>query len=409
MERSGQNTLVVVLDSVRARNLTPYGADRDTFTEVDEFFRTWGGRRYAEARAPAIWSLPSHVSMLTGTPAASHGVVTNDDRLRAESGTFLSRLRSDGVETGVFSDNPYLGEAEFGLKSAFGTARTGSPDFFADGWIDHLRRVRHGGTADRYCTAAREWIECRTGPWAAWLTLMDAHAPYIPVENVYGRRRDLLRRRHVQYDRSFDRTAAAFDRMERLYDGCVRQLDRRVARFLRRLADRGHLRDTHVVVTSDHGEGFGEPNVVDGSPVSFHYDALNDELLHVPLYERRPGWDEFDEVPGLATTTRLPTAVRGGSFTTETATASVEYGGNVDIDEPWDGRTGRVVYEARDDGIATFVDDPRGTWSSTDDGVAKTAATVEAAFGDLGLGALAESAGSAPAAVQDRLAALGYG
>jgi arylsulfatase A-like enzyme len=409
MDRAGENLLVVVLDSVRARNLTPYGADRDTFTATDGFFRTWGGRRYAAARAPSVWSLPSHVSMLTGTPAAVHGVTTNDDRLRADATTVFDRLRDDGVATAVFGDNPYLDGERFGLRDGFDTTATGSPELFADSWLDHLRNAARGGTADRHCTALREWVEAREGPWAAWVTLMDAHTPYLPETNAYGRRRDLLRRRYVQYDDSFERSPAAFDRMEALYDGCVRALDRRVARLLRRLADAGRLDDTHVVVTSDHGEGFGEPNVVCGDPVAFHYDCLNDELLHVPLYERRPGQTDFAEVAGLATTTRLPAAVRGGSFETQSATASVRYGGNVDVDAPWTGATGRVVYENRADGVAAFVDDPRGTWASTGADAAATRATVDAAFAAHDGEQLAAGHGAADDGLEERLAALGYG
>ena len=409
MDRAAENLLVVVLDSVRASSLTPYGADRDTFTATEEFFRRHGGRRYAEARAPSVWSLPSHVSMLTGAPAAVHGVTTSDDRLRADATTVFDRLRADGVETAVFGGNPYLDDDRFGLRASFDTAATGTPALFADGPLDHLRRVARPTTADPHLTAAREWVDARDGPWAAWLTLMDAHAPYLPPENAYGRRLDPLRRRLVQYDGSFERSPAAFDRMAALYDGCVRGVDRRVARFLGRLADAGGLDDTHVVVTSDHGEGFGEPNVADGSPVAFHYDCLNDELLHVPLYERRPGQTGFTTVEELAATARLPTAVRGGSFTTDAATASVDYGGNVDLDAPWAGERGRVAYESRADGVATFVDDPRGTWASTGAGREETRAAVARAFDAHDGAELAAGHEAADDDLEERLAALGYG
>src|SRR5207253_10423323 len=50
----------------------------------------------------------------------------------------------------------------------------------------------------------------------------------------------------------------ALDRMRRLYAACIRQLDAWLARLLTLLDEHGLLDETQIVVTSDHGENFGE-------------------------------------------------------------------------------------------------------------------------------------------------------
>ena len=61
------------------------------------------------------------------------------------------------------------------------------------------------------------------------------------------------------------------------YDGSIAYLDDQLGRLLERLEDRGTLENTIVIVTSDHGEEFGEHGTM------FHGHSLYMPLLHVPL------------------------------------------------------------------------------------------------------------------------------
>jgi arylsulfatase A-like enzyme len=67
------------------------------------------------------------------------------------------------------------------------------------------------------------------------------------------------------------------------YDGAIRYLDQQVDVILRALADRGALANTIVVVTSDHGELFGEHGVIS------HGNNLYLPVLYVPLVIIAPG------------------------------------------------------------------------------------------------------------------------
>jgi len=67
------------------------------------------------------------------------------------------------------------------------------------------------------------------------------------------------------------------------YDGGIAYLDHQIDSLLTQLESRGLLRNTIVVITSDHGEHFGEHGLIQ------HGNSLFLPLLHVPLAIHAPG------------------------------------------------------------------------------------------------------------------------
>jgi len=71
------------------------------------------------------------------------------------------------------------------------------------------------------------------------------------------------------------------------------------------------LDDTLVVITSDHGDGLGEPSPVPDGPASVaHTLGTHEHLTHVPLLVRAPGQTTPRRVDDLATPARFPAAVQ---------------------------------------------------------------------------------------------------
>ena len=68
----------------------------------------------------------------------------------------------------------------------------------------------------------------------------------------------------------------------RLYDGAIASIDQEIGRLLDELRRRGVLDNTIVIVTSDHGEQFGEHGL------NGHGNSLYLPLLRVPLVIRYP-------------------------------------------------------------------------------------------------------------------------
>ena len=68
------NLLLISIDTLRADHLGCYGYARPTSPSLDALAAQ--GVLFEHAYAPAPWTLPSHVSLLTALYPAEHGVVT---------------------------------------------------------------------------------------------------------------------------------------------------------------------------------------------------------------------------------------------------------------------------------------------------------------------------------------------
>ncbi|QAY19737.1 sulfatase-like hydrolase/transferase [Halorubrum ezzemoulense] len=352
------NVLLVVLDSVRASNCSLYGHANETTPFLDSF----GADRatvYDQARAPGARSVTSHVSLFSGLHVAEHGVVSAAERLDPTVSVF-HRLREDGYDTGIFTENDWVTAVDVGLKNGFDTVVGARNVPFPDALNPHefvsnqgrgaygafvrtalasdrpgrslvngvstklqsdfMRylpgRVKASTPADVYVDAFLEWSEESEGPWAACLNLMDAHIPYEPAaeHDLWGGNRA------SELQSAFEDQKWAFHggqrpwwqkkAVESLYDGAIRQMDAELERLVAALEVREELDDTLLVVTSDHGEGFGEPSrLQDGVRIAEHGVSVHDAVVHVPLLVRYPGQTTPHRIERPATLTAFPDVV----------------------------------------------------------------------------------------------------
>ena len=112
-----------------------------------------------EGRAPAPITLPSHTSMMTGLPPASHGVRDNGIfRLDPTAGvTLAEKLRAEGWSTAAFvSAFPLL--AGFGLNRGFD--HYDSALGLRDDALGGMRQRTADATLDRI----EPWFEGRKAP-----------------------------------------------------------------------------------------------------------------------------------------------------------------------------------------------------------------------------------------------------
>ena len=75
----GPNLILISLDTVRADHTTPYGYTRDTTPHLNRLAQE--GIVYEQVMSPSPWTLPAHVSMLTGQYPLRHGVHHKDHTL----------------------------------------------------------------------------------------------------------------------------------------------------------------------------------------------------------------------------------------------------------------------------------------------------------------------------------------
>jgi arylsulfatase len=348
------NVLLVVLDSLRARNAGLYGHSRDTTPFLSEF----AGESvvYEQARSAGSRSITGHASLFTGHTVEEHGLTSADSRLRPGS-TVFERLQEEGYDTAVFSENVWITDVDIGLRDGFDTVvgpqNVPFPDaldarrFVAEEGAGNYREFLRAALADElplrsllngvatkldadyprlnpfdssppgdvYLDRFLDWHADTEGPWAACLNLMDPHQPYEPEPEYDRWGSEPLHSIQDQAPNDWEllsQPESWWKRMavESLYDGAIYQSDAILKRLVETLRRRNELDETLLVVTSDHGEGFGEPSEVrPGIRAATHNTAVHEVILHVPLVVSFPHQQEGRRIDDLAALTAFPTAV----------------------------------------------------------------------------------------------------
>lgn len=299
--RSGApNVLFIVLDTVRADALGCYGYNRPTTPNLDALAAR--GVRFEQARSPGAWTLPSHASMFTSRwPHELSARI--DTPLDTRFPTIAEHMADHGYATAGFIANTFFCNAWFGLGRGFAhyddmaltpptilrTSHLGRRLLRSFGTERHERPTSHFSRKDA-ATINREflgWLDGRAdqdNPFFVFINYFDAHDPYLmprPEAKPFGRQADtaeqvsMLRNWNLLDGKklSADQLALARD----CYDDCLAQLDREVGRLVSQLESRGLLESTWIVVTSDHGEQFGEHGFIG------HGNSVHRQTVHVPL------------------------------------------------------------------------------------------------------------------------------
>ncbi len=299
---SRPNLVLITLDTVRADHLSAYGYARATTPNLDRAARQ--GVLFENAIATSSWTLPSHASMFTGLLPHQHGANYNSP-LAAGSLTLAKALESEGYETAAFVANTAWFMPARRMDQGFGVYDDDSSSLLHNfrrtlcgrGFQEVYAHLGDVGDFDR--KDARQlnhevvdWLGHRSkSPFFLFVNYYDAHDPYVappPYDKLFGSASASLLRRarpvshgeHASQPLSRNETASLIS----AYDNSLAFLDLQVGELLTSLAKSPGGSNTVVVITSDHGEAFGEHGCYGHGGC-----GLNRELLHVPLIVFGPG------------------------------------------------------------------------------------------------------------------------
>jgi len=308
------NVLLLILDTVAAMHTSVHGYGRPTTPVLERFASE--GVAFDHALSTSPWTLPSHATMFTGLyphELAASWLVP----FETEPRTLAEEFGERGYATAGFVANRPYGTYEHGLDRGFAryedyrvspgqvVRSTVLGRFVADvrrlrAWIGTDREL--GGTDARMLTDRfLGWLDdAPDRPFFAFLNYYDAHDPYLPPDEHFARFAGRPRgsrtspiRRYAQGRLAAEITADEVREEVDAYDGAISSIDEQIGRLLGGLRERGMLDGTIVVVTSDHGEEFGEHGLF------LHGHSLYLPSLHVPLVIRYPGHvpagERFDE------------------------------------------------------------------------------------------------------------------
>ena len=302
---NGPNVLLIIVDALRADHLSTYGYNLPTSPELTRWASS--GALFENAVAPSSWTLPSHASILTGRYPTEHHAGEDDWRLDNRFPTLGEIFEKNGYRTAAFSGNFLLFCRRVGFGRGF--------QHFEDGsLIERLvetnlgRRIHNRlavwhliedvpgrqNAADISNNALR-WIKSDRRPFFVTVNYFDVHEPFMPPRS-YFHRFSSARAPLNQYDWPPDIRLPP-DQLQELvaaYDASIAYVDDQLGQFLSELDRRGILKNTVVVITSDHGQEFQEHGYL------FHGHSLYWQVIHSPLVILGPG---------VATNLRIPTPV----------------------------------------------------------------------------------------------------
>lgn len=312
--RHAKNIILIVWDTVRAKNLSLYGHSRPTSPNLERLAAR--GVRFGRAFATSSWTLPSHASLFTGrwphelsagwTRPLDHARPTLAARLGSlgyDTAGFVANLDYCGRETGLSRGFAHYEDYPWGVLEIFsryvGVGRrvdrasiamatdllTGRRRGAARPWIPLSKEhAKSAADIDRAFLDWLAWQRPRGRPYFTFLNYNDAHTPYEapdPSASPFGIRPESWHDQlALQQWNLLDKRKLPYRdvRMARdLYDDAIAYLDRRLGILVAELGRRQQLDDTLIVVTSDHGEHLGDHGLF------FHGCSLYRPLVEVPL------------------------------------------------------------------------------------------------------------------------------
>jgi arylsulfatase A-like enzyme len=298
--RKPVNVVLVSIDSLRADHVRSYGYARETTPTLDRIAAE--GALFESVVAESTWTLPSHVTMLTGVGSLVHRVDQfAGARLDDAFATLAERFQAAGYATEGIYSGPYL-HPLFGFGRGFERYEGVLGDVSLDGEIDleepdaGRKIMRANSRAHRTVTSpeiskrAVDFLDRRDDrPFFLFLHYFDVHYDYVPPEELWrrfdpdyqGSLRGENYRRNDAIHRGMD--PRELSHVVARYDGEVLFTDRHIGAVIDALERKGLKDDTLVVITSDHGEEFFEHGN------KGHGQTLMDETLLVPLIVRLPG------------------------------------------------------------------------------------------------------------------------
>jgi arylsulfatase A-like enzyme len=323
LESSKPNILLLTLDTVRADHLSLYGYKRNTTPHLAELARV--ATVFSHATASGDMTITSNAAILTGTYASWNGARPHQSSsgngvpISNKYPTLAEILSEHGYSTAAVVANSGFLTREWGFDRGFqffdarGAVRMMPPQkeyLLRYGARQVLHRVvdtaafdmmfLRAGEINREAYGLLDRARSSGRPFFLFLNYMDAHSPYAPppqFDELYPAEKDLSIP-DARYGQLFDQLAEGRGQMSEKerqhyisqYDGAIAYMDAEIGRLIAGLKQRGLYENTLLIIVSDHGEAFGERDLIG------HGLSVNKDQVDVPLIVKYPGSDQGEWV-----------------------------------------------------------------------------------------------------------------
>lgn len=268
------NVIVIIMDTARQDHFSCYGYDRPTTPNLEQLCTE--ARRFDRAYSTSGWTPPAHASLFTGLYSAAHGTTQEKVTLGKDLTTLAEVLAANGYHCVGISENPMLARNR-GFDQGFAE--------YHEIWKLDDAEENHALAQFRSSLAARD----PGRPFFTFINFIEPHSPYNSSQQFRTRfvtdaRQRIVGNRWPKYTLGEVRfTAAQLDHLRALYDAELLYVDDLIGKIIRDLKEQDLWRNTVFVVTSDHGENFGDHGLVD------HVFSIHETTTHIPLIAYFPG------------------------------------------------------------------------------------------------------------------------
>ena len=271
-----KNIILLTVDTLRRNVLGYYGNKSGLTPFVDSLQDKC--IRFTKAQSIGPYTQASFPGILTSSYYLQYG---RGKKLSPKRTLISEVLQKAGVVTAGFHSNPYLSDF-FGWNRGWDVFYD-SMDVEVSSEVPYLKGNEINSKVGEWLSSYTKGNEYR--PFFLWLHYMDVHEPYVPErkyidmvdpslnltrEEMFNLFKNVVLKRDVSDE---DRVRV----LKKLYNVHVREVDDYIKQFFSLLKELNLLQGSIIIITSDHGDEFGEHGGLS------HDGKMYSELIDVPF------------------------------------------------------------------------------------------------------------------------------
>lgn len=297
-----KNIILLTIDTLRKDILGCYG-NKDGLTPFIDSLQN-KCIKFTNAQSSGPYTQASFPGILTSSYYLEYG---RQKKCSPKRILISEVLKKYGITTAAFHSNPYLC-GYFGWNRGW--------DFFYDSMQDEVSDkipyIKGDGINDK----VNQWLSSyikndNYHPFFLWTHYMDVHEPYIPTKKYLNKvdpsinlseneMLNLFKEIILKRDVSDKETVKL---LKKLYDAGVCETDNYVKEFFSILEKYDVLKDTAIIITTDHGDEFGEHNGLS------HDGKMYSELISSPLLIYRYNRTQSEVCDNLVSNIDIPPTI----------------------------------------------------------------------------------------------------
>lgn len=329
VNKNQPNIILVTFDALTARDMSVYGYHRPTTPYISEWAKN--ASLFTRLQAESNSTTPTTASLMTGKRVWAHQVYhvfSYSKPVRSDIESLPLLLKKNGYFNMAFVANPVASIKRLGISNSFEIAPHGKEfnvqvfslkvlidqlldQLFGDkikfhGWfvqedfiMYRLLKIFYRDVSDKTKPPEKafnrffDFIDNRPPePFFTWIHLHPPHYPYLPPAPFIGTfdssyrlktyKDQMIAWGNTRGGEFKQEERASIDIMRARYDEFIKYCDKQFEDFITQLTIRNKLKNTVIILSSDHGESF-EHNYREHS--SSH---LYEQVTHIPLIIKEP-------------------------------------------------------------------------------------------------------------------------